>query len=75
MFDEKGLKNEMEALLKYSSTKDELIVCRGMCHGMIYGVANFWCKYGFETPESVNLADWWRAEMLPKINKKIEEMG
>lgn len=42
---------------------------------MVFGVCNFWREYGFATPESENLADWWGAEMLPKFNKKIEEMG
>lgn len=75
MFDEKGLKHEIETILKYCSTKDELIVCRERCYGMVFGVCNFWREYGFATPESENLADWWGAEMLPKFNKKIEEMG
>ena len=75
MFDEKNLKKEIEILFKHCSTKDELVVCRSICYGMVFGVANFWCEHGFEMPESENLADWWASEMLPKFNQKIAKMS
>jgi hypothetical protein len=75
MFNEELLKKEIETDFKYCKTKEEFKSFRHICYGMVFGVANFWCKDGYETEESKRLVKWWEDEMLPKFNKAVAERG